>query len=282
MKTYAMGWCLSALVGSTAIVLGGCGGSSVVDFGTGGATGTSGSPTSGSTMTSGTNGTGGAGGSNTSATGSTTSGSSVSSGSSMSSSSTGGGSCAATPNDSTCVACAKTTCCSDYTKCEADPNCTCWVGCLALDPTNFQGCFGQCGAPDATTQTFGQCVNGGCQAECSGGIGSSSSSGSGPGSSSASSSSSSGSGSSSSASTGTGGNLCNPAPNDTVCTTCAKQNCCAETNACLADVKCTCWVVCTQQNPNNPAACFQQCGAPDQQTTAIGQCTQQQCQGKCP
>jgi hypothetical protein len=89
--------------------------------------------------------------------------------------------------------------------------------------------------------------------------------------------------SSSSASTGTGGNLCNPAPNDTACETCSKQHCCAEVDACLALPNCTCWLVCAPQNPNNPIACVMTCGGlPDNEAKALGACVQQQCGNQCP
>ncbi len=302
MKAYAMGWCLSALVVGTVLALGGGCGTDVVDFPSSGASAggdTTATSTSG-VMTSGSGGTGGggvggaamtSGASTTSGSGSSmTSGTSMSSGlttsgSSMTSSSTGGDVCPVGPNDATCVACVKTSCCADFNKCAGDASCLCWSGCLQATGDSA-ACFMQCGVPSDIAVASGTCVQGSCQQECTpAGTSSSSSSASASSSGSGTSGSSgSGAGSSSSASTGSGGNACPPAPNDTACAACAKANCCDEVTACAGDPKCVCWVQCVSQNPNNPFICGQanMCGAPDGTTTALSTCTTQHCQGSCP
>jgi hypothetical protein len=78
-----------------------------------------------------------------------------------------------------------------------------------------------------------------------------------------------------------GSGVCQPAPGESQCTTCAKQNCCNDVTACDADMNCTCWIVCNETNPGNPQACFQQCGAPDATTQALAQCAGMACQNEC-
>jgi hypothetical protein len=251
------GW-LSGLGLATAVTLGafigtGCGGDS--DLGLGNSTSTTGT---GSTSATGSGGAGGAGTSTTGVGGAGTTGvGGAGTTTSATTSTSSGGSCDPAAGESACVACSKMSCCAQYTACTADTNCVCWAACLDQNPGDFQGCFGQCGAPSQVAQDLATCSNQSCQNECSGG-GTTTSTGSGnPG-------------------------VCNPTPNDSPCTSCSKDHCCQQLGACEADTNCVCWVGCLQQNNNDFQACFQQCGAPSNATQQFGQCTQSQCGNQCP
>jgi hypothetical protein len=247
MDRALVGWCSVWVLAVGAALGAGCGNSGV-DFSSGGAN--SGSSSSGSGKASASaSGSGGATG--------------PASGSSSSSTSAGG--CTADPQDDTCVACAKQSCCATLVPCQNDEACVCWTGCLAQNPNNAGACS-HCGSYDATTNAFVTCTGDHCLSACGGTTTTSSSS--------------------SAASSSSGNPLCAPAMGDSACTACSKANCCGDVVTCAGDQNCLCILGCLAQNKPYqlcsapmPAGC----GAADSAFLTLATCSSTgPCQGKCP
>ncbi|MBW2453808.1 MAG: hypothetical protein JRI68_04830 [Deltaproteobacteria bacterium] len=108
------------------------------------------------------------GGSSSSSSSSSSSTSSTGSSSTSSTSSTGssGGDnlCEPDPNDDLCIACAKTQCCYVLDSCAQDPDCQCWIDCLAQQSVGV--CYGQCGLPMGVGEQLFGCMSQGCATDC--------------------------------------------------------------------------------------------------------------------
>ena len=80
----------------------------------------------------------------------------------------GGGDCPPDPNDTMCVACAKTNCCQQVVTCASDAECGMCLACIQTSMGDLQGCVqgGDCSLQDPETQALGQCVFGACQTQC--------------------------------------------------------------------------------------------------------------------
>jgi hypothetical protein len=76
-------------------------------------------------------------------------------------------SCDPAPGDDACHACAKASCCSEYSACVGDANCACLVDCLSngkaasvcTRPEN-------CGPVDGAFAATAACLDSACQAPC--------------------------------------------------------------------------------------------------------------------
>lgn len=76
--------------------------------------------------------------------------------------------------------------------------------------------------------------------------------------------------------------ICDPVPNDTACTTCAKNNCCTQLEACEVDSQCGCVADCVLMG-GDLTNCAVGCGAipPSAATTAVGMCVNTNCSNDC-
>lgn len=149
-------------------------------------------------------------------------------------------------NDTACQACGKENCCGEFLDCTAGDACT---ACLVCTETaaNPQDCLGtECDANDPATAAMLACGNANCNEECF-----------------------------------AGASVCDPAKNDTECTTCAKTSCCDQLEACSGDVECVTCLGCIT-TAADPGSCLNgMCSLGDPETGALLACANQSCNAQC-
>ncbi|WP_437600549.1 hypothetical protein WMF28_03130 [Sorangium sp. So ce590] len=77
--------------------------------------------------------------------------------------------------------------------------------------------------------------------------------------------------------------LCDAAPEDDECASCAKTSCCSEYDACAGDANCVCLVDCLSDG-NALSVCTlpESCGSADQVSTDAASCLDDACPAQCP
>ncbi|WP_437965092.1 hypothetical protein WMF04_36340 [Sorangium sp. So ce260] len=77
--------------------------------------------------------------------------------------------------------------------------------------------------------------------------------------------------------------ICDAAPEDDACVSCAKASCCTEHGACMDDPRCACLVDCLSRG-NAISACtlLENCGPADTVSTEAAACLDDACQAQCP
>jgi hypothetical protein len=163
----------------------------------------------------------------------------------------GGGTpnCRDDPNDSACVACGKNNCCAELAACEASGTCAPCIVCIqdAADPSTCVGAG--CDVQDPTTAALVACSADHCNTECF-----------------------------------NGASVCDPAKNDTPCTTCVKAmdagdppGCCDELTVCSTDPECVQCLGCIQAAADPTACVGDPCQLGDPETAAFLGCAQDNC-----
>lgn len=164
-------------------------------------------------------------------------------------------------SDNPCIGCAKRSCCTEFTACSSDKNCSCIAACLAMSPVS-NACVSACGTAGPVASALAQCFQQSCVSACNAGPG--------PGSMPM----------TCSEMDAGAPDPCAPSPTDVACEACAKSNCCPMVTACVPDAACTAFNACMVAG-STVEACSVKLGKPDGPTTALVQCAQGPCAGVC-